>query len=200
MRKAVQVLVSLGLVGVVTIGLLILDYFFALRHVSLIYLIPVVIAAAKLGVVPAIVAAIGGVAASAFLFYPPIYSFLVEDPQHLIELPLYIFVAIVTSHLAANLRRQADLARRREAEVQHLYAFSRQLAAAHTVGDIYTAIREHLAAVIGRRTILFETGPRGRLGATLSGDEKVPERVSVRDRGDGCRQQGAPQRKRRRRW
>jgi two-component system, OmpR family, sensor histidine kinase KdpD len=178
LRKAMQVLVSLGLVGVVTIGLLILDYFFALRHVSLIYLIPVVIAAAKLGVVPAIVAAIGGVAASAFFFYPPIYSFLVEDPQHLIELPLYIFVAIVTSHLAANLRRQADLARRREAEVQHLYAFSRQLAAAHTVGDIYTAIREHLAAVIGRRTILFETGPRGRLGATLSGEEKVPERVT----------------------
>jgi two-component system sensor histidine kinase KdpD len=177
MRKIAQILLSLALVGAVTIGLWILDHFYALRHVSLIYLIPVIVAAAKLGVVPAIVAAIGGVAASAFFFYPPIYSFNVEDPQHLIELPLYIFVAIVTSHLAANLRRQAELARRREAEVQHLYAFSRQLAAAHTVGDIYTAIREHLAAVIGRRTILFEKEPRGRLGATLSGEEKVPERV-----------------------
>ena len=85
MRKIAQVLLSLALVGVVTIGLLILDYFFALRHVSLIYLVPVVVAAAKLGVVPAILAAIGGVGASAFFFYPPIYSFGVEDPQHLIE-------------------------------------------------------------------------------------------------------------------
>ena len=155
------VLKSLALVGVMTIGLLILDHFFALRHVSLVYLVPVVIAATKLGIVPAMIAAIAGVGASAFFFYPPIYSFLVQDPQHLIELPLFVFVAIVTSHLATNLKRQADLARRRETEVQHLYAFSRQLAAAHTVGDIYTAIREHLAAVIGRRTILFETEPRG---------------------------------------
>ena len=60
---AVLVLMSLGLVGVMTIGLLILDYFFALRHVTLVYLIPVVIAATKLGIVPAVVAAIAGVAA-----------------------------------------------------------------------------------------------------------------------------------------
>ena len=46
------VLKSLVLVGVTTIGLLILDQFFALRHVTLVYLVPVVIAATKLGIVP----------------------------------------------------------------------------------------------------------------------------------------------------
>ena len=137
----------------------------------------VVIAATKLGIVPAVIAAIAGAGASAFFFYPPIYSFLVRDPQHLIELPLFVFVAIVTGHLATNLRRQADLARRHETEVQDLYAFSRRLAAAHTVSDIYTAIRQHLTSIIGRRTILFETAPRGGVGATLSTEERVPERV-----------------------
>ena len=171
------VIKSLVLVGVTTIGLLILDHFFALRHVTLVYLVPVVIAATKLGITPAVVAAIAGGGASAFFFYPPIYSFLVEDPQHLIELPLFVFVAIVTGHLATNLRRQAELARRRETEVHDLYAFSRRLAAAHTASDIYTAIREHLAAIIGRRTILFETAPRGAIGATLSDQTKVPELV-----------------------
>ena len=171
------VLKSLALVGVTTIGLLILDQFFALRHVTLVYLVPVVIAATKLGIVPGVIAAIAGGGASAFFFYPPIYSFLVQDPQHLIELPLFVFVAIVTGHLATNLKRQAELARRRETEVQDLYAFSRQLAAAHTASDIYTAIRQHLTSVIGRRTILFETAPRGGLGATLSNEERVPESV-----------------------
>jgi two-component system, OmpR family, sensor histidine kinase KdpD len=171
------VLKSLVLVGVTTIGLLILDQFFALRHVTLVYLVPVVIAATKLGIVPAVIAAIAGGGASAFFFYPPIYSFLVQDPQHLIELPLFVFVAIVTGHLATNLKRQAELARRRETEVQDLYAFSRQLAAAHTANDIYTAIRQHLTSMIGRRTILFETAPRGGVGATLSNEERVPERV-----------------------
>jgi two-component system, OmpR family, sensor histidine kinase KdpD len=174
---ALSVLKSLVLVGITTIGLLILDHFFVLRHVTLVYLVPVVIAATKLGITPAVVAAIAGGGASAFFFYPPIYSFLVEDPQHLIELPLFVFVAIVTGHLATNLRRQADLARRRETEVHDLYAFSRRLAAAHTASDIYTAIREHLASIIGRRTILFETAPRGGVGATLSGEERVPEPV-----------------------
>jgi two-component system sensor histidine kinase KdpD len=171
------VLKSLVLVGVTTIALLILDDFFSLRHVTLVYLVPVVIAAAKLGITPAVVAAIAGGGASAFFFYPPIYSFLLEDPQHMIELALFVFVAVVTGHLAANLRRQAELARRREMEVHDLYAFSRRLAAAHTISDIYTAIREHLAAIVGRPMILFETAPRGGIGATLSDQAKVPEPV-----------------------
>jgi two-component system sensor histidine kinase KdpD len=173
--RILPVFKSLVLVGVTTVGLLVLDHFFALRHVTLVYLVPVVIAATKLGIVPAVIAAIAGAGASAFFFYPPIYSFLVRDPQHLIELPLFVFVAIVTGHLATNLRRQADLARRHETEVQDLYAFSRRLAAAHTVSDIYTAIRQHLTSIIGRRTILFETAPRGGVGAST--EERVPERV-----------------------
>jgi two-component system, OmpR family, sensor histidine kinase KdpD len=172
-----SVLKSLVLVGITTIGLMILDQFFALRHVTLVYVVPVVVAATKLGIVPAVIAAIAGGGASAFFFYPPIYSFVVEDPQHLIELPLFVFVAIVTGHLATNLRRQADLARRRETEVHDLYAFSRRLAAAHTPSDIYTAIREHLASIIGRRTILFEAAPRGAAGAPLSSEGRVPEQV-----------------------
>jgi two-component system, OmpR family, sensor histidine kinase KdpD len=176
-NQALSVLKSLTLVAVTTIALLILDQFFALRHVTLVYLVPVVIAATKLGIGPAVIAAVAGGGASAFFFYPPIYSFLVEDPQHLIELPLFVFVAIVTGHLATNLRRQADLARRRETEVQDLYAFSRRLAAAHTPNDIYTAIREHLASIIGRRTILFETAPPGVPGAALSDEGQVPDAV-----------------------
>jgi two-component system sensor histidine kinase KdpD len=187
---ALPVLKSLVLVAITTIALLVLDQFFALRHVTLVYLVPVVIAATKLGIVPAVIAAVAGGGASAFFFYPPIYSFLVEDPQHLIELPLFVFVAIVTGHLATNLRRQADLARRRETEVHDLYAFSRRLAAAHTPSDIYTAIREHLAAIIGRRTILFETAPRGAAGVPLSSEGRVPEQVkhataALAQRGQG---------------
>jgi two-component system, OmpR family, sensor histidine kinase KdpD len=170
------VLKSLVLVGITTIGLLILDQFFALRHVTLVYLVPVVVAATKLGIAPAVIAAIASVGASAFFFYPPIYSFLVHDPQHLVELPLFVFVAIVTGHLATNLRRQADLARRREIEMHDLYAFSRRLAAAHTPSDIHTAIREHLAAIIGHRTILLETVQRGGVGAILD-EERMPEPV-----------------------
>jgi two-component system sensor histidine kinase KdpD len=176
-KHALAVVASLALVAVTTIGLMILDYFFALRHVTLVYLVPVVIAATKLGIVPAVVAAIACIGASAFFFYAPIYSFMVDDPQHLIELPLFVFVAIVTGQLATNLRRQAEISRRREQEVQELYTFSRRLAAAHTVRDIYTAIREHLASMTGCRTFLFETEPRGGITTSLSAEATLPDRV-----------------------
>jgi two-component system, OmpR family, sensor histidine kinase KdpD len=175
---ALPVVESLLLVAVTTIGLLVLDQFSTLRHVTLVYLVPVVIAATKLGIAPAVIAAVAGAGASAFLFYPPIYSFLVDDPQQLIELPLFVFVALVTGHLATSLRRQADLARRRENEVHDLYAFSRRLAAAHTPDDIHIAIREHLASITGHRTVLFETGTRG-LEAIAPGEDRVPERVRL---------------------
>src|SRR5215472_12907956 len=120
---ALSVLKSLLLVGITTIALLIVEQFFPLRHLILVYLVPVVIAAMNLGMVPAIIAAIASGAAMVFFFYPPIYSFLVEDPQHLVEVLLFGFVAIVTGLLATNLRRQADLARRRETECEKFTRF-----------------------------------------------------------------------------
>ena len=98
-------------------------------------------------------AAIASGGATVFLFYPPIYSFVIEDPQHLIELTLFGFVAIITGHLASNLRRHADLASRREAEMRDLYTLSRRLIAAHTTKDIYAAVREHLTSITGYQTI-----------------------------------------------
>jgi K+-sensing histidine kinase KdpD len=123
---ALSVLKSLLLVGITTIALLIAEQFFSLRHLILVYLVPVVIVATNLGMVPAVIAVIASGGATVFLFYPPIYSFLIEDPQHLVELLLFGFVAIVTGLLATNLKRQADLARRRETEVRELYTFSRR--------------------------------------------------------------------------
>src|SRR5262249_14733872 len=80
--NALSVLKSLLLVGITTIALLILDQFFSLRHLILIYLVPVVIAATNWGLVAAVIVAIASVGATVFFFYPPIYSFLIEDPQH----------------------------------------------------------------------------------------------------------------------
>jgi len=174
---ALSVLKSLLLVGITTIALLIVEQLFSLRHLILVYLVPVLIAAMNLGMVPAIIAAIASGAATLFFFYPPIYSFLIEDPQHLMELALFSFVAIVTGYLADNLKRHADLARRRETEMRELYTFSRRLVAAHTTSDIYTAIREHLASITGYRTILFEILERGGGCATLSNEGRVPEPV-----------------------
>jgi two-component system sensor histidine kinase KdpD len=126
-----------------------------MRHGSAMYLIPVVIAASRWGIVSAVVAAFFGVAASAFFFYEPLYSFRITDPHEVVNLTLFIFVAVVISQLANKLSRQLEMARQREIDMRDLYAFSRRLAMAFDVSDIHAAIEDHLASVMQRKVVLF---------------------------------------------
>ncbi len=71
------------------------------------YLIPVLIAATRWGLISALFAALCGVLASAFFFFPPLYTLRATDPQEIINLVMYVFVAIVVSQLAARLNTSA---------------------------------------------------------------------------------------------
>jgi two-component system sensor histidine kinase KdpD len=160
LRKEAQgVLPTLLLVGVVTLGIYGMVATTGLGHGSVVYLIPVVIAATRWGIVAALVAAIGGVLASAFFFFPPLYTFRITDPHEILNLILFIFVAIVVSQLATRLKGQLETARQREIDLRDLYAFSRRLAMAFDVSDIHAAIEDHLATVVQRKVVLF-TGAR----------------------------------------
>jgi len=169
------VLTTLGLVGALTAVLFAFVWEIGLAHGSVVYLVPVVIAATRWGIVSAIVAAICGVLASAFFFYEPLYSFRIKDPQEVIDLILFIFVAVVVSQLATRLKRQLEMARQREIDLRDLYAFSRRLAVAFDVSDIHAAIEDHLASVMQRNVVLF---PSAREASNSNGRRaSVPERV-----------------------
>ena len=131
---------TLGLVALITFALFFFQRESGITHGSVLYLVPVVIAAVRWGIVSAIIAACFGVVASAFFFYPPLYTFMIADPREAINLILFIFVAIVISQLASRLKTQAELARQREIDVRDLYAFSRRMAVAFDVSDIHSAI------------------------------------------------------------
>jgi two-component system sensor histidine kinase KdpD len=168
---------TLCLVGVLTVVLFVMVSQLGLSHGSVVYLIPVVIAATRWGIVSAVVAAICGVLASAFFFYEPLYSFRIKDPQEVVNLILFIFVAVVVSQLATRLKRELEMARQREIDMRDLYAFSRRLAVAFDVSDIHSAIEDHLATVIQRKVVLFAsardaTGSSGRRAGIT-----VPEQV-----------------------
>src|SRR5262249_41786075 len=169
------VLMTLGLIAAITAVLFALVWEVGLAHGSVVYLIPVVIAATRWGIVSAVVAAICGVLASAFFFYPPLYSFRIKDPQEVIDLILFIFVAVAVSQLATRLKRQLEMARQREIDLRDLYAFSRRLAVAFDVSDIHAAIEDHLASVMQRNVVLF---PSAREASNSNGRRtSVPERV-----------------------
>jgi two-component system sensor histidine kinase KdpD len=118
-----------------------------------------------------------GIAASAFFFYPPIYDLRVSNPQHIVDLWLFISVAIVTSHLAERTRMHIRAAEEREEEMRDLYAFSRRLAVASTAQDILSAVRDHLSHRIGHRVFLFGHLAQAGTPAQAADVASVPEGV-----------------------
>ena len=74
--------------------------------------------------------------AAADFFLPPIYSFQVEDPEEVVDLVMFLVVALVSSNLASRLRAETKALRRREKEIHQLYEFSQGLAACFTVSDL----------------------------------------------------------------
>jgi two-component system sensor histidine kinase KdpD len=168
---------TLGMVGVVTLLAYLLVSEAGLAHGSVLYLIPVVIAASRWGIVSSIFAAFCGVLASAFFFYPPLYSLHIRNPHELLNLSLFIFVAVVVSQLGTRLKWQLEMARRREIDLRDLYAFSRRLAVAFDVSDIHAAIEDHLATVMQREVVLFAGSREAVSSAGRRAKATVPPQV-----------------------
>jgi two-component system sensor histidine kinase KdpD len=124
-----------------------------------------------------VVAAIAGMLASAFFFFPPLYSFQIRDSHEYVNLALFIFVAIVTSQLAMRLKMQVELARQREIDMRDLYDFSRRLAGAFDVSEIHAAIEDHLASVMQRNVALFSTTSDAATSSGRRAGVLVPEAV-----------------------
>jgi two-component system sensor histidine kinase KdpD len=171
------IVITLGLVAGLTVVLFLLVWESGLAHGSIVYLIPVVIAATRWGIVPALVAAVCGLFASAYFFYPPAYSFRVKDPQEVLDLVLFIFVAVAVSQLANRLKRQLEMARQREIDLRDLYAFSRRLAVAFDVSDIHAAIEDHLASIMQRNVVLFASARDASDSSGRRAGTTVPQRV-----------------------
>ena len=143
---------ALVLVVVTTAAIGVAIRFVNLGHVGAIYLIPVLISAMRWGLAPALLAATTSVASSAFFFYPPIYSFHVQDWEQLIDLILFTIVAIVTSQLAVSLKRNIEIADRaiQEALVRTETDHLRDA----LIGSVSHELRTPLASILGATTII----------------------------------------------
>jgi K+-sensing histidine kinase KdpD len=138
-----------------------------LPHVSVLFVAAVITSAALWGLGPSLFAAFLSVAAGSYLFYSPIYSFHVTDPQDFADLAVFIVVAALTSRLANGVRRQA-----REIADARLKAQGEALREA-LLNSVSHDLQTPLAAILGSASVLETMGesgePRARreLAATI---------------------------------
>src|SRR5690242_11338259 len=89
---------------------------FGIARLSILYLIVVLAAATRLGRGPAIAASLAAFLLYDWYFTEPYHQLTIRDPEEWISLGLFLVTAFITSELAANERRRAEEAERRERE------------------------------------------------------------------------------------
>ena len=117
-------LLAFLVVSVITAGFWWLREDLTLANISLIYIIGTFVVAVWLGTGPSLAAAFYTFFCFNFFLIKPYYTLKVEDPRELIDLLVYLLVAVIASQLAAYAREQAEAARRHAAEQNILYSLS----------------------------------------------------------------------------
>ena len=129
--RSSQYLLAFGLIALVT-GIL-----FTLREaldttlVALLYLIPLGLITAYLGLGPGITSALTTFLTFNYFFIKPYYTFSVHRPTDVVILVIFLIVAIVISQLVGRMQVSLAAANAREREATRLYELSTALAGLH---------------------------------------------------------------------
>jgi two-component system sensor histidine kinase KdpD len=142
-----------------------------LINLVMVYLLGVMLVAARSGRGPSLLASALSVAAFDFFFVPPEYTFAVTDFRYLVTFAVMLLVGIVISSLAASLRTQARVAGYREKRAASLYTISRALAAALREDEIVRAATSNIGAEFGAQCVILFPNAAGRIVYPRSGSE-----------------------------
>lgn len=146
---------SLAMVAAMTaLGRLLIEVI-DLGNISLLYLVPVMFAAATFGLRAGLFAGIASSLAYNFFFLPPTGTLTVNNPENVISILVLLGVAIVTSQFAARVRAQADLAQSSARQNAALASFSRLLIAAPDQDTLMQAICAEVGRLLDVRTVIL---------------------------------------------
>jgi two-component system sensor histidine kinase KdpD len=130
--------------------------------VDLLYLPAVLGAALLAGLGPALFAALASALAYNFFFTAPHLTFRIDDPNDLVTVVILFGVAVITSQLAASVRRQARIAEAHAARNATIAGVARRLLACATESEIADAITSDLAALFECNAVLVAGRPEPR--------------------------------------
>lgn len=120
-------LISVAMAAAATLAALGVDHVVAIPNLSLIFVLPVVVAAVTFGFGPALATAVTGVVAYNFFLIEPRHTFRVADPSNVWALALLLTTAAVVSAVAADARRRALQAQEAARQASALHVLARTL-------------------------------------------------------------------------
>jgi signal transduction histidine kinase len=128
-RYASDSMFAIGGVALVTGVIALANLYPRIPTISFVYLLLVLALAGTRGLYAASLASLLALLAFDFFFFSPPYTLMVVKLEDLLTLVVFLAIAVMTSQLAAALRRRAEQARSRERELRLLYEQAQELAA-----------------------------------------------------------------------
>ena len=155
LHPAAAYALSLALVAAATLAAVLVDHVQPAPNLSLIFVLPVVIAAVSFGWGPAIAAAVLGALAFNFFLIAPRYSLGIADPANLWALILLLITAGIVSGVASHSRRRAVEALRAVEQATALQTLARTLVGATGREGVTKAAAQALYQLFGAPAVVF---------------------------------------------
>ena len=145
--KLVRYLASIAITAAATIVAVGVDSKVSIPNLSLVFVVPVIIAGVSLGLGPSLCSAVLGALAFNFFLTEPRYSLVVDDPANIWAIGLLFVVGLIVSGVAFTSRQRATEAAllRRQAAV--LQGYSRDVIVADNTNAIVSITSRALAAI-----------------------------------------------------
>jgi two-component system, OmpR family, sensor histidine kinase KdpD len=132
-----------------------LEQWVSTRGIALVFIVTVIVCAARIGLAAGILSAVAAFLALNFFFIEPRHTFAITDQKELFSLGIFLIVAAITGSLAGRLREQAVRASRRADMLEILSDFSAKLSSAGNEGEILAALTGQVSKAIDGPAALF---------------------------------------------
>jgi two-component system, OmpR family, sensor histidine kinase KdpD len=172
------VIMALGLVVATDLFLLLMRSLQALPPVSLTFMIAIVVVALRWGVLSSLVTTVGGALSLTYSFYSPFYANSADSRSPVLGIIFFLVVSLALGYLAAEARRDAARALKKENEIRDLYTFSQRISAANSPAGIFEAMQQHLETLVGRSVLLFDSLGTLEAKSERLGDVEIPKAVT----------------------
>lgn len=166
-------LISLLLVAAATVLAFVVENLIAAPNLTLIFVLPVMIAGVAFGWGPSLAAVILGVLAFDFFFTAPYFSFRIYSASDLWSAGLLLVIAAITTTLAAQSRRRAVEAARAVERAEALQALARVVIAARPRPEVLQAAAQALHDIFHAPAAIFLQEAGGLRLAAMAGDPRI---------------------------
>jgi K+-sensing histidine kinase KdpD len=168
-----QYAVALLLVAAAVLIAFVVTQLITVPNLSLIFVLPVMIAGVAFGWGPSLATAILGALAFDFFFTPPYFSFRIYSPSDVWAAALLLVIAAITTTVAAQSRRRAVEAADAAEKAEALQSLARVVIAARPRAEVLQAAAEALQRIFQAPAVIFLQEARGLRQAAAAGGPQL---------------------------